>query len=89
MRKILGFNLFEASTIYVEQADPLVFLLEIAHNVAICALDKLGDRCQEHLISVDCGRQEAAIILSTFIPQPGQGLHGRRPGQGLMPIKKG
>jgi hypothetical protein len=30
------FNLFEASTIYVEQADPLVFLLEVAHNAQRC-----------------------------------------------------
>jgi hypothetical protein len=43
-------------------ANPLVFLLEISHSVAICALDTLGDQYQVHLISVDCGRQEAIIL---------------------------
>ena len=56
------FKLSEATTISAEQADPLVFLLDIAHSVAICALDTLGDRSQEHLLSVDGGRQEAVIL---------------------------
>jgi hypothetical protein len=37
-------NLVEESRISAEQADPLVFLLDIAHSVVICALDTLGDR---------------------------------------------
>jgi hypothetical protein len=55
-------NLFEESAIFAEQADPLVFLLDIAHSVVICALDTLGDEYQEGLISVDCVRQEAVIF---------------------------
>jgi len=60
-------NLSEASTISAEKADPLVFLLDIAHSVAISALETLGGQCQESMISVDCGRQEA-ISLPYFSP---------------------
>jgi len=57
-----SFNLSEASTISAEQADPLVFLLDIAHSVAISALETVGDQYQDNMISVDCGRQEAVIL---------------------------
>ena len=55
-------NLSEASIISAEQADPLVFLLDIAHSVAISALETLGGQYQENMISVDCGRQEAISL---------------------------
>jgi len=43
----------------------MVFLLDIAHSVAICALDTLGDRYQKHLISVECGCY-LTILIAPF-----------------------
>lgn len=61
--------------------DPLVYLLDVAHSVAIDALATLGDESsREEFISADCGRGEAAILpcispflgmLSSLIPLNG------------------
>lgn len=78
-----GMNLSENSVISADEADPLVYLLDIAHSVAIDALATLGNELsREQLISADCGRQEAAILpclspllgmLASLIPRNGDG----------------
>ena len=44
-------------------ADPLVYLLDIAHSVAMSALATLESQNQgSNFVSTDCGRQESAIL---------------------------